>query len=472
MENGYSKGFRNDVLKGEVLGDLIDSLPRSEVFEGKYVINEQFYDKLMKYNNAGIGVVLYKEENNVLVIRYIRNAVMAADIEKEDGFKRVRIMEFKRLLVFYSYEQIAKAQLMDKEIKEKNSGTMVKMQEVPELIKEENGTESRENVDNIRSKENTDNIQSTGVVENTDNIEKVVNVHGVEDIKAELESLSHSDEGTNTGNTINTKVEVKNDGAGKELSGAVLVNEIIKRTIDDTDRKIKEQREVIERLKKRLDEGFRIVYTGVRMEYTNLKAVQFDIQDPYADGFKYKASSWTQTVEDLAVNGIKVDRLINYTGFTLEEVQLLRFEFTKLAGEIRYKEKCYDLEDDKYNLIINFYDEITELLQEKDNTGSLKYAGDFAFLMIAGKEYLCIKSHRFIKVIYPALKDRILFEDTPKKMIDLLQGAEVLKEMESRKRTVPVSGFFNSCYCIYLKRIKEIRGMTENGLEEVENINE
>lgn len=448
MENGYSKGFRNDVLKGEVLGDLIDSLQRSEVFDGKYVINEQFYNKLMKYNNAGIGVVLYKEENNALVIRYIRNAVMAADIEKEDGFKRVRIMEFKRLLVFYSYEQIAKAQLMDKEIKEKKSET----------------------------------------IENTESIEKVVNVHGVEDIKAELESLSHSDKGTNTGNTINTtdsntsdtminnmvntKAVVKNDGAGKELSGAVLVNEIIKRTIDDTDRKIKEQREVIERLKKRLDEGFRIVYTGVRMEYTNLKAVQFDIQDPYADGFKYKASSWTQTVEDLAFNGIKVDRLINYTGFTLEEVQLLRFEFTKLAGEIRYKEKCYDLEDDKYNLIINFYDEITELLQEKDNTGSLKYAGDFAFLMIAGKEYLCIKSHRFIKVIYPALKDRILFEDTPKKMIDLLQGAEVLKEMESRKRTVPVSGFFNSCYCIYLKRIKEIREMTESGLEEVENINE
>lgn len=448
MENGYSKGFRNDVLKGEVLGDLIDSLPRSEVFEGKYVINEKFYNKLMKFNNAGIGVVLYKEENNVLVIRYIRNAVMAADIEKEDGFKRVRIMEFKRLLVFYSYEQIAKAQLMDKEIKEKKSET----------------------------------------IENTESIERVVNVHGVEDIKAELESLSNSDKGTNTGNTINTtdsntsdtminnmvntKAVVKNDGAGKELSGAVLVNEIIKRTIDDTDRKIKEQREVIERLKKRLDEGFRIVYTGVRMEYTNLKAVQFDIQDPYADGFKYKASSWTQTVEDLAFNGIKVDRLINYTGFTLEEVQLLRFEFTKLAGEIRYKEKCYDLEDDKYNLIINFYDEITELLQEKDNTGSLKYAGDFAFLMIAGKEYLCIKSHRFIKVIYPALKDRILFEDTPKKMIDLLQGAEVLKEMESRKRTVPVSGFFNSCYCIYLKRIKEIREMTESGLEEVENINE
>lgn len=448
MENGYSKGFRNDVLKGEVLGDLIESLPRSEVFEGKYVINEKFYDKLMKFNNVGIGVVLYKEENNVLVIRYIRNAVMAADIEKEDGFKRVRIMEFKKLLVFYAYEQIAKAQLMDKEIKEKKSEA----------------------------------------IENTESIEKVVNVHGVEDIKAELESLSHSDKGTNTGNTINTtdsntsdtminnmvntKAVVKNVGAGNEQSGAVLVNEIIKRTIDDTDRKIKEQREVIERLKKRLDEGFRIVYTGVRMEYTNLKAVQFDIQDPYADGFKYKASSWTQTVEDLAVNGIKVDRLINYTGFTLEEVQLLRFEFTKLAGEIRYKEKCYDLEDDKYNLIINFYDEITELLQEKDNTGSLKYAGDFAFLMIAGKEYLCIKSHRFIKVIYPALKDRILFEDTPKKMIDLLQGAEVLKEMESRKRTVPVSGFFNSCYCIYLKRIKEIREMTESGLEEVENINE
>lgn len=448
MENGYSKGFRNDVLKGEVLGDLIESLPRSEVFEGKYVINEKFYNKLMKYNNVGIGVVLYKEENNVLVIRYIRNAVMAADIEKEDGFKRVRIMEFKKLLVFYAYEQIAKAQLKDKEIKEKNSET----------------------------------------IENTESMEKVVNVHGVEDIKAELESLSHSDKGTNTGNTINTtdsntsdtminnmvntKAVVKNVGAGNEQSGAVLVNEIIKRTIDDTDRKIKEQREVIERLKKRLDEGFRIVYTGVRMEYTNLKAVQFDIQDPYADGFKYKASSWTQTVEDLAVNGIKVDRLINYTGFTLEEVQLLRFEFTKLAGEIRYKEKCYDLEDDKYNLIINFYDEITELLQEKDNTGSLKYAGDFAFLMIAGKEYLCIKSHRFIKVIYPALKDRILFEDTPKKMIDLLQGAEVLKEMESRKRTVPVSGFFNSCYCIYLKRIKEIREMTESGLEEVENINE
>lgn len=448
MENGYSKGFRNDVLKGEVLGDLIESLPRSEVFEGKYVINEKFYNKLMKYNNVGIGVVLYKEENNVLVIRYIRNAVMAADIEKEDGFKRVRIMEFKKLLVFYEYEQIAKAQLKDKEIKEKNSEA----------------------------------------IENTESMEKVVNVHGVEDIKAELESLSHSDKGTNTGNTINTtdsntsdtminnmvntKAVVKNVGAGNEPSGAVLVNEIIKRTIDDTDRKIKEQREVIERLKKRLDEGFRIVYTGVRMEYTNLKAVQFDIQDPYADGFKYKASSWTQTVEDLAVNGIKVDRLINYTGFTLEEVQLLRFEFTKLAGEIHYKEKCYDLEDDKYNLIINFYDEITELLQEKDNTGSLKYAGDFAFLMIAGKEYLCIKSHRFIKVIYPALKDRILFEDTPKKMIDLLQGAEVLKEMESRKRTVPVSGFFNSCYCIYLKRIKEIREMTESGLEEVENINE
>lgn len=448
MENGYSKGFRNDVLKGEVLGDLIESLPRSEVFEGKYVINEKFYNKLMKYNNVGIGVVLYKEENNVLVIRYIRNAVMAADIEKEDGFKRVRIMEFKKLLVFYAYEQIAKAQLKDKEIKEKNSET----------------------------------------IENTESMEKVVNVHGVEDIKAELESLSHSDKGTNTGNTINTtdsntsdtminnmvntKAVVKNDVSGNEPSGAILVNEIIKRTIDDTDRKIKEQREVIERLKKRLDEGFRIVYTGVRMEYTNLKAVQFDIQDPYADGFKYKASSWTQTVEDLAVNGIKVDRLINYTGFTLEEVQLLRFEFTKLAGEIRYKEKCYDLEDDKYNLIINFYDEITELLQEKDNTGSLKYAGDFAFLMIAGKEYLCIKSHRFIKVIYPALKDRILFEDTPKKMIDLLQGAEVLKEMESRKRTVPVSGFFNSCYCIYLKRIKEIREMTESGLEEVENINE
>lgn len=448
MENGYSKGFRNDVLKGEVLGDLIDSLPRSEVFEGKYVINEKFYNKLMKFNNVGIGVVLYKEENNALVIRYIRNTVMAADIEKEDGFKRVRIMEFKKLLVFYEYEQIAKAQLKDKEIKEKNSGT----------------------------------------IENTESMEKVVNVHGVEDIKAELESLSHSDKGTNTGNTINTtdsntsdtminnmvntKAVVKNVGAGNEPSGAVLVNEIIKRTIDDTDRKIKEQREVIERLKKRLDEGFRIVYTGVRMEYTNLKAVQFDIQDPYADGFKYKASSWTQTVEDLAFNGIKVDRLINYTGFTLEEVQLLRFEFTKLVGEIRYKEKCYDLEDDKYNLIINFYDEITELLQEKDNTGSLKYAGDFAFLMIAGKEYLCIKSHRFIKVIYPALKDRILFEDTPKKMIDLLQGAEVLKEMESRKRTVPVSGFFNSCYCIYLKRIKEIREMTESGLEEVENINE
>lgn len=448
MENGYSKGFRNDVLKGEVLGDLIESLPRSEVFEGKYVINEKFYNKLMKFNNIGIGVVLYKEENNVLVIRYIRNAVMAADIEKEDGFKRVRIMEFKKLLVFYAYEQIAKAQLKDKEIKEKNSET----------------------------------------IENTESMEKVVNVHGVEDIKAELESLSNSDKGTNTGNTINTtdsntsdaminnmvntKAVVKNDVSGNEQSGAVLVNEIIKRTIDDTDRKIKEQREVIERLKKRLDEGFRIVYTGVRMEYTNLKAVQFDIQDPYADGFKYKASSWTQTVEDLAVNGIKVDRLINYTGFTLEEVQLLRFEFTKLAGEIRYKEKCYDLEDDKYNLIINFYDEITELLQEKDNTGSLKYAGDFAFLMIAGKEYLCIKSHRFIKVIYPALKDRILFEDTPKKMIDLLQGAEVLKEMESRKRTVPVSGFFNSCYCIYLKRIKEIREMTESGLEEVENINE
>lgn len=448
MENGYSKGFRNDVLKGEVLGDLIESLPRSEVFEGKYVINEKFYDKLMKFNNIGIGVVLYKEENNVLVIRYIRNAVMAADIEKEDGFKRVRIMEFKKLLVFYAYEQIAKAQLKDKEIKEKNSET----------------------------------------IENTESMEKVVNVHGVEDIKAKLESLSNSDKGTNTGNTINTtdsntsdtminnmvntKAVVKNDVSGNEPSGAILVNEIIKRTIDDTDRKIKEQREVIERLKKRLDEGFRIVYTGVRMEYTNLKAVQFDIQDPYADGFKYKASSWTQTVEDLAVNGIKVDRLINYTGFTLEEVQLLRFEFTKLAGEIRYKEKCYDLEDDKYNLIINFYDEITELLQEKDNTGSLKYAGDFAFLMIAGKEYLCIKSHRFIKVIYPALKDRILFEDTPKKMIDLLQGAEVLKEMESRKRTVPVSGFFNSCYCIYLKRIKEIREMTESGLEEVENINE
>ena len=103
MENGYSKGFRNDVLKGEVLGDLIESLPRSEVFEGKYVINEKFYDKLMKFNNIGIGVVLYKEENNVLVIRYIRNAVMATDIEKEDGFKRVRIMEFKKLLVFYEY---------------------------------------------------------------------------------------------------------------------------------------------------------------------------------------------------------------------------------------------------------------------------------------------------------------------------------------------------------------------------------
>ena len=250
---------------------------------------------------------------------------------------------------------------------------------------------------------------------------------------------------------------------GTVVSGAVQVeDELISKTIMDLDKKVKEKTDILELLKNRYNSGWRIYYKGVRFDYSNKKAVRFEVSDPEVkDGFTYREASWTQTFEDINYNGINISRMIDYTGFVLSEVQLLRYEMTKLLSSIRFKEREYDIEDDKYTLILDFYDNLKEVLQSKDNNGLLKYSDSFIISAIAGETYVIIKSRKFNCHIYKELEPVILFDGTAKKMIDFLQGAHVLKEMESRKRTIPVANYYNSCYCISIKRINEIRKMVK-----------
>lgn len=239
-----------------------------------------------------------------------------------------------------------------------------------------------------------------------------------------------------------------------------MCNELIEKTISDLDKKIVDQRDIVELLKQRYKQGWRIFYSGVRFDYSNKKAVKFEILDPeITDDFSYTESCWTQTFEDMNYNGINISKLIDYSGFVLSEVQLLRYEMTKLLPEIRFKDKEYDVEDDKNTLILDFYDCLSEVLKSKDNKGNLRFADCYIISTIAGEPYLIIKSQKFNHIIYKELEPLILFDGKAKNMIDLLQSGHVLKEMPSRKRTIPVANYFNSCYCISIKRIDNIRKM-------------